>query len=134
MFFFLLFKPGYSVYNQATQYITVLLLFSQVRWWASQLKQHAPIGGFLIRKPDSQLDAYALVCKQAHSELKNYLIKCETGGFRLGNLRAQTFMGLIKLLGRKGKHNPLPVALLPGFYLNKIITIRKALRESKATS
>ena len=30
----------------------------QVRWWANQLRQHGPVGGFLVREPESQADAF----------------------------------------------------------------------------
>jgi hypothetical protein len=104
----------------------------QVRWWANQLKTHGPVGGFLVREPESQPDAFALVFKEGDDRLKNYLIKCETTGFRLGSLHAARFMDILKALGMKSKMNPLPVPLLPGFYLNKGVIVRKALREREA--
>ncbi len=102
----------------------------QVRWWAQQLKLYGSIGAFLVREPESQADAFALVFKEDDLKLKNYLIKCELTGFRLGALRAKTFLELLNLLGQVRADSPLPVPLDMACRFKKGAIVRQARRES----
>lgn len=45
--------------------------------WVKQLLDLGPVGGYIVREPDSQADAYALVVKTTPTKTKNFLIKCE---------------------------------------------------------
>ena len=42
----------------------------QVRWWAKQLLEAGPVGGYIVREPDSQKDSYALVVKVTATAIK----------------------------------------------------------------
>eukprot|EP00041_Stephanoeca_diplocostata_P031915 m.1005686 g.1005686 ORF g.1005686 m.1005686 type:complete len:1063 (+) comp24051_c1_seq17:195-3383(+) len=92
-----------------------------VRWWAQHV---GPVGGFLVRTPESRPTFLALVLKHAPKKVKNFLIKKDDKGFSLAGYTARTLHGLIAQLSNP-RQQALPVALLPGFYLNRKVATMK---------
>eukprot|EP00041_Stephanoeca_diplocostata_P027799 m.772747 g.772747 ORF g.772747 m.772747 type:complete len:567 (-) comp23248_c0_seq31:2145-3845(-) len=106
----------------------------QIRWWVKQLLDLGPVGGYIVREPDSQADAYALVVKTTPTKTKNYLIKCEVldgvQTVRLGAVRSRSLKRLCEKLAIAD--SPLVIKLLPGFFLNKKAAIKKAMKDGTA--
>ena len=75
---------------------------------AKALAQTGPIGGFLVRIPDSNPASYALAVKtKENAKPQNFLIKCSDGMFTLGTSSSQSLSGLIDILSTTATKLPV---------------------------
>lgn len=105
-----------------------------VKWWVENLASSGPIGGFIVRAPQSRRNCLALCVKEQRGKVKNYLIRCGSSEFRLDDCSAPTLTELIEKLSSHDNGSTVTVPLLPGFFLNKKVSKRRNAPSAAKTS